>query len=130
MAGSSVLTSKNFGTNGKSRLFTVTVTSTGVTTSQTFALTSINGYFLGVYNDMSLVGASSDLKLLHNDVDLLGGVGGGLSTTETYLPALVTASATDFGNGLPVNGVVTIDWSGTLTTTTGVLVLCFLGLGR
>ncbi len=130
MAGTTVLTSKNFGTDGGSRLFSVTVTSVGVTTSQTLALTSINGYLLGVYHDLSSVGSTADLKLLHNSVDLLGGIGGNLSTTEGYLPSLVIASGTDFANGLPVAGVVTVDWSGTLTTTAGVLVLMFLGLGR
>ena len=125
-----VLTSKNFGAGRASRLFSVTVTTTGATSAEFLDLDEINGYFLGVYHDLNPVGASSDLKILHNSVDLLGGIGAALSTTEGYLPALVTASATDFANGLPVVGVVRVDWSGTLSTTTGVLVLMFLGMGR
>lgn len=129
MANTFTFTSKNSGTSGKSRMFSITLDVDTVTSAKTVTLGEINGYFLGVYNDMSAVGASSDLTIMHNNVDLLGGIGSALSTTETYLPALVTASATDFANGLPVGGVVTPTFGGTLTTTTGTLVLFFIGLG-
>lgn len=103
---------------------TYTFTGTTGSVSITQAL-SAPAVFIGAYLNASSASGAGDLTIKHRAVDLIAGAGANFTTTAVYLPALVTASATDFADGLPVDSDLTVLIANAAPTEIGTLVLVF-----